>query len=57
MQLVLHEGVECFRGLAVFVIVVAALLKHIGNFLVSPALAGPDLPDAFQQFIKVIFAK
>ena len=57
MELVLHEGVERFRGLAVFIIVVAALLKHIGNFLVSPALAGPDLPDALQQFIKVIFAK
>ena len=46
VQLVLHEGIERFRGFAVFVVVVAALLKHIGNFLVSSTLAGADFPDA-----------
>ena len=57
VQLVLDEGVEGFRCLAVFVVVIAALFKHIRNFLIGPPLAGTNFPNPFQQLIKVILAK
>ena len=57
VQLVLYEGIEGFCGLAVLVVVIAALFKHIGDLLIGSALAGPDLPDALQQFVEVVPAK
>ena len=57
MQLVLHEGIKGFCGLTVFVVVIAALLEHVGDLLIGSALAGADLPDALQQLIEVILAE
>ena len=54
MELVLNEGVESACGLAVLVVVVAALLENIRNFLIGPALTGSNLPDTLQQFIEVV---
>ena len=45
------------RSLAVFVVVVAALLEHVRNLLIGVALAGADLPDALQQFVEVVPTK
>ena len=57
VELVLDEGVEGPGGLAVFIIVIATLLEHIGDLLIGPALAGPDLPDALQQLVEVVPAE
>ena len=57
VQLVLHEGIKILGRLTILVIVIAALLKHIGNLLVGAALAGADLADALEQFIKVVPTK
>lgn len=57
MQLVLHKGIEGFRCLAVFVVIIAALFKDIRNFLIGPPLTGTNFPNPFQKFVKVIPAK
>ena len=57
MQLVLHEGVEGLCRLAVFVVIIAALLEDIGYFLIGAALAGANLADALQQLAEVILAE
>ena len=57
VQLVLHKGIKILGRLTILVIVIAALLKHIGNLLVGAALAGADLTDALEQFIKVVPTK
>ena len=53
----MDEGVEGLGGVAVFVIVVAALLKDVRDLLIGPALAGPDLPDTLQQLVEIVPAE
>ena len=57
MELVLYKGVKGAGGVAVFVVVAAALLKDIGNLLIGAALAGADLPNALEQLVEVIFSE
>jgi len=57
MQFVLHKGVESLGGFALLVVVIAALLKHIGNLLIGTTLAGANLADALQQLVEIVLAK
>ena len=57
MQFVLHKRIKRLGRLAFLVVVVAALLKHIGNLLVGSAFAGTNLADAFQQLVEIVFTK
>jgi hypothetical protein len=52
-QLVLGFGKKHLGGLVGFV-VVAAQGEQIPDLLVKALFRGPDIPDAFQQFIKVV---
>ena len=57
MQLVLYEGIEGLCRLTIFVVIVAALLEDIRDFLIGAAFTGANLPDALQQFVEVILAE
>lgn len=56
MQLILHGGKE-FPGQRRLGIIVGGQRIQVGDLLVKTAFTGPDFPDAFQQFVKIIFAK
>ena len=57
MQLVLHGLEKRLRDLGVLVVVDAALLVDIGDLQVEAPFAGPDLPDTFQQLVKIVLAE
>lgn len=56
MELVLDGG-EKFPGDGGLGVVIDRSGVDVGDFLVKPPLAGPDLPDAFQQFLEIVSAK
>ena len=57
MELILHKRIEGLCRLTIFVVIIAALLEDIRDFLIGPALAGTDLPDALQQLVKVVLTE
>ena len=56
MKLIL-DRCEKFFGQWGVLVVVGCQCIDVGNFLIEPAFAGPDLPNAFKQFIEVVLAK
>ena len=52
VHLVLHRGIEAFRGGGSTVVVDSSGIQ-VGDLLIELALAGTDLPDALQLFLKV----
>ena len=56
MQFVLHRGKECLRDVGVGTVIHRGRV-NVCNLLVEIPLAGPDFPDALQQFVEVILAE
>ena len=57
MELVLHRGEKLLCDGAFHIVVGAALGIDVRDFLVKSSLAGPDVPDALQLFLKIILAE
>jgi len=57
MQFVLHCLEKRLGKLRLFVIVDAALFVDVGDLQIKSPLARPNLADAIEQFLEVIFAK
>ena len=56
VQLVLHRGEELLRQRRVRAVIHRESVD-VRDLLVKPPLAGPDFPDALQQFVEVILAE
>src|SRR5690606_16087275 len=57
MQFVLNRFKELLRYLSILAVINAALLVYVGYFEVKTPFTCPYLPNTFQEFIKVVFAK
>ena len=57
MKLVLNKSIKRFCSFAVLIIIIAALLKYICDFLISTALARAYFSYTLKQLVKIIFAE